>query len=95
VFSVVLFGLGVGNAISVPPVIANLEFSKGDAARAVALIVAISQGAYAIAPAVFGLFRELWSDQIIFVVSVAIQVAAIVAYLLGAGCASPPHAAID
>lgn len=95
VFGVVLFGLGVGNAISVPPVIANLEFSKGDAARAVALIVAISQGAYAIAPAVFGLFRELWSDQIIFVASVAIQVAAIVAYLLGAGRASPPHAAID
>jgi len=59
VVGVVLFGLGVGNAISVPPVIANLEFSKEDAARIVALIVAISQGAYAIAPAVFGQFREL------------------------------------
>ncbi|KSV65460.1 hypothetical protein N183_34035 [Sinorhizobium sp. Sb3] len=92
---VVLFGLGVGNAISVPPVIANLEFSKGDAARAFALIVAISQGAYAIAPAVFGLFCEIWSDQIIFIASVAIQVAAIVAYHLGAGRPSPPHAAID
>jgi len=89
VVGVVLFGLGVGNAISVPPVIANLEFSKEDAARIVALIVAISQGAYAIAPAVFGQFRELWSDQIIFVASVAIQVAAIVAYLFGAGRASP------
>ncbi|MCV3205669.1 MFS transporter [Mesorhizobium sp. YC-39] len=95
VVGVVLFGLGVGNAISVPPVIANLEFSKEDAARAVALIVAISQGAYAIAPAVFGLFRELWSDQIIFVASVAIQVAAIAAYLLGAGRAASPHDAID
>lgn len=95
VVGVVLFGLGVGNAISVPPVIANLEFSKEDAARAVALIVAISQGAYAIAPAVFGLFRELWSDQIIFVASVAIQVAAMAAYLLGTGRATPPHAAID
>lgn len=95
VVGVVLFGLGVGNAISVPPVIANLEFSKEDAARAVALIVAISQGAYAIAPAVFGLFRELWSDQIIFVASVAIQVAAIAAYLLGARRATPPYDAID
>jgi predicted MFS family arabinose efflux permease len=89
VVGVVLFGLGVGNALSVPPVIANLEFSKNDAARTVALIVAISQGAYAIAPAVFGVFRELWSDQIIFVASVALQVAAIVAYLFGAGRASP------
>ncbi|MEP9380058.1 MFS transporter [Aquabacter sp. CN5-332] len=95
VVGVVLFGLGVGNAISVPPVIANLEFSKEDAARAVALIVAISQGAYAIAPAVFGLFRELWSDQIIFVASVAIQIAAIVAYLLGGGRSAPPQAAIN
>ncbi|MGR9426225.1 MFS transporter [Rhizobium leguminosarum] len=85
VLGVVLFGLGVGNAISVPPVIANLEFSGGDAARAVALIVAISQGAYAIAPAVFGLFRELWSDQIIFFASVVIQLAAISAYLFGSG----------
>jgi hypothetical protein len=75
-------------------VIANLEFSKNDAARAVALIVAISQGAYAIAPAVFGVLRELWSDQIIFFASVAIQAGAIVAYLLGARRASPPHAAI-
>jgi MFS family permease len=41
VLGVVLFGLGVGNASSVPPVIANLEFSERDAARAVALIVAI------------------------------------------------------
>lgn len=80
---VVLFGFGVGNAISVPPVIANLEFSKEDAARAVALIVAISQGAYALAPAAFGLMRQLWSDQIIFIASVVIQLAAIVAYLLG------------
>ncbi|NKJ39549.1 MFS transporter [Rhizobium sp. SG570] len=90
VLGVVLFGLGVGNAISVPPVIANLEFSKEDAARAVALIVAISQGAYAIAPAVFGLFRELWSDEVIFVASVVIQLAAIGAYLFGSGRTAPP-----
>ncbi|MGN8117405.1 MFS transporter [Labrys sp. 22185] len=90
VLGVIFFGLGVGNAISVPPVIANLEFSKEDAARAVALIVAISQGAYAIAPAVFGLFRELWSDEVIFVASVVIQLAAIGAYLFGSGRTEPP-----
>jgi predicted MFS family arabinose efflux permease len=83
VLGVVLFGLGVGNAISVPPVIANFEFSEKDAARAVALIVAISQGAYAIAPTVFGLFRQFWCDQTIFVTAIIIQLAAIFAYLLG------------
>lgn len=83
ILGVVLFGLGLGNAISVPPVIANLEFPSNDAARAVALIVAISQGAYATAPAMFGLLRQLWSDQIIFVAAVVIQLAAIAAYLLG------------
>lgn len=83
ILGVVLFGLGVGNAISIPPVIANLEFPSDDAARAVALIVAISQGAYATAPAVFGLLRQLWSDQIIFLAAVATQLAAIAAYLLG------------
>jgi len=83
ILGVVLFGLGVGNAISVPPVIANLEFRGSQAPRAVALIVAISQGAYAIAPAVFGVFRQIWSDQIIFIVATVIQFVAIAAYLLG------------
>ncbi|ARP84653.1 hypothetical protein CAL12_20450 [Bordetella genomosp. 8] len=78
---VVLFGLGVGNAISVPPVIGNLEFSSKDAVRAVALIVAISQGGYAIAPAAFGLLREVFSDQLMFLTASAIEVLAIIAYL--------------
>jgi len=83
IFGAVLFGLGVGNAISVPPVIANLEFSGADAARAVALIVAISQGAYAIAPVLFGLLRQTLSDQAMFAAAILIQLAAIAAYLLG------------
>ena len=83
VFGAVLFGLGVGNAISVPPVIANLEFSSADAGRAVALIVAISQGAYAIAPVLFGLLRQTLSDQTMFATAIMIQLAAIAAYLLG------------
>ncbi|MFM0527340.1 MFS transporter [Paraburkholderia strydomiana] len=83
ILGVVLFGLGVGNAISVPPVIANLELSAGNAPRAVALIVAISQGAYAIAPAVFGLLRQIWSNDVVFLTAVSIQLLAIVAYLGG------------
>jgi MFS family permease len=83
ILGVVLFGLGVGNAISVPPVIANLELSSGSAPRAVALIVAISQGAYAIAPAVFGLLRQIWSNDVVFLTAVLVQLLAIAAYLGG------------
>lgn len=76
------------DANSVPPAIANLEFSR-KTQRELWLIVAILQGVYAIAPGLFSLFRELWSDQIIFTASVAIQLSAIIAYLLGAGRAAP------
>ena len=54
---VVLFGFGIGNATSLPPLIAQVEFVKDDVARVVPLIVAISQGAYAFAPAAFGVIR--------------------------------------
>ncbi|MEQ1783690.1 MAG: MFS transporter [Hyphomonadaceae bacterium] len=54
VLGVCLFGFGIGNATSLPPLIAQVEFAKDDVARVVALIVAISQGFYAFAPAAFG-----------------------------------------
>lgn len=85
VLGVLLFGLGVGNAISVPPVIANLEFSGSHASRTVALIVAISQGVYAVAPALFGMLRQLFSNQSIFEVAFVVQLLAIAAYLRGGG----------
>jgi hypothetical protein len=56
---VVLFGVGFGNSTSLPPLIAQVEFVKDDVMRVVALIVGISQGAYAFAPAAFGLIREM------------------------------------
>ena len=55
---VVLFGLGFGNATSLPPLIAQVEFVEDDVPRVAALIVGIAQGGYAIAPAFFGLVRE-------------------------------------
>jgi MFS family permease len=88
ILGVVLFGFGVGNAISVPPVIANLEFPSREAARVVALIIGISQGAYAIAPALFGLLRQVCSDRIMFLAAATIQLAAIIAYLFGRGTRS-------
>jgi hypothetical protein len=55
---VVLFGVGFGNATSLPPLVAQREFAERDMQRVVALIVGISQGIYAFAPALFGLVRE-------------------------------------
>lgn len=54
-----LFGFGIGNATSLPPLIAQAEFDRADVARVVPAIVAIAQAAYAFAPAAFGVIREL------------------------------------
>ena len=54
---VMLFGAGIGNATSLPPLIVQSEFAKEDVARVIALIVAVAQGTYAFAPAVFGALR--------------------------------------
>lgn len=52
---VVLFGLGIGNATSLPPLIAQAEFARDMVPRVVARCVALSQGLYAFAPAVLAL----------------------------------------
>jgi hypothetical protein len=87
---VVLFGAGIGNATSLPPLIAQVEFAKADVLRVVALIVAISQGTYAFAPAAFGLIRELappWSATSpggapwLFIAAAVIQTLAVIVFL--------------
>ena len=89
---VVLFGFGIGNATSVPPLIAQVEFVKEDVLRAVPMIVAIGQGTYAFAPATFGLIRE-FAPQIgsaapgaaphLYLAAAAIQGAAVTLFLSG------------
>jgi hypothetical protein len=54
VFGVLLFGCGIGNAGSLPPLIAQRDFAAHDVPRVVATSAAVSQGAYAFAPALFG-----------------------------------------
>jgi hypothetical protein len=88
---VMLFGAGIGNATSLPPLIAQVEFVKDDVQRVVALIVAIAQGAYAFAPAAFGLIRDLSPQAIhgsadapyFFVGAALVQVLAIGSLLAG------------
>lgn len=80
---VLLFGFGIGNATSFPPLIAQAEFTKEDAARVVPLIVAMAQATYAFAPATFGLIREALPTAIwpILLVAALIKMLAIAAFL--------------
>lgn len=87
---VILFGAGIGNATSLPPLIAQREFSKADVARVVPLIVATSQASYAFAPAGFGLLRTFSSElgaigggPLLFVVAACVQCAAVASFLAG------------
>jgi MFS family permease len=92
VLGVVLFGFGIGNATSLPPLIAQVEFVKEDVPRVVPMIVALGQGIYAFAPAAFGLIRELaptvttasaGAAPYLFIAAAAIQGAAITSFMLG------------
>ena len=82
---VVLIGLGIGNATSLPPLIAQTEFTPAQSGRVVALSVAAAQFAYSFAPGVFGVLRAVAPDAAVFGLAMAVQAAAVVAYLLGRG----------
>ena len=87
---VVLFGAGFGNATSLPPLVAQVEFVSEDVARVVPLIVAMAQAGYAFAPAAFGLIRELagtgahpGAAPMLFAVAAMVQGLAMAVFLLG------------
>ena len=72
---VMLFGAGIGNATSLPPLIAQAEFPRQQTQRVVALIVATAQGCYAFAPAVFGVVKSFsgGTGVAIFILAAVIQ----------------------
>jgi MFS family permease len=55
----VLFGLGLGNLVSLPPLIVESEFAAADAGRVVALAIAVNQASFSFAPGVFGAVYDL------------------------------------
>lgn len=55
----VVVGLTVGNMLSLPPLIAQAEFTRADVGRVVALVTAVNQATYALTPGGFGLLRDL------------------------------------
>ncbi|AHL34669.1 membrane protein [Pseudomonas brassicacearum] len=91
--AVVLIGSGIGNATSLPPLIAQTEFSREQTARVIALMVAISQATYAFAPAFFGLVRSAFSDPnhaIVAVVTGAVVVQGLAILSFYRGVAARP-----
>ncbi len=80
----VLFGLGVGNLTSLPPLIAQREFRPADVGTVVALVVATNQAVFAFAPAVFGWLRDATdSYAVAFCLAAIVQVAAALIVLSG------------
>jgi MFS transporter len=80
---VLLFGVGIGNVTSMPPLIAQVEFVKDDVPRVIALVVAIGQGTYAFAPAAFGFIREFAGAGAAFAIAALIYLAAMGMLLIG------------
>jgi len=80
---VLLFGAGIGNATSLPPLIAQVEFAKADTARV---------ATYAFAPAVFGALgaqaQDPWQAAtgdmpVVFILAAIVQAIAIGCFLAG------------
>ncbi len=80
----ILFGLGMGNFVLLPPLIAQVEFPHGDAARVVALVIAVNHAVFAFAPAALGLLRDItgWGGAPIALAAL-VQLAALVVVLTG------------
>lgn len=96
-FGVALFGWGIGNVTSLPPLLGQQDFGAADQQRVVALIVAYAQVAFALAPAVFGFVRSSGSAPdtfplSIFMLAIACQIMAIVSLLAGRRRSSQPEA---
>jgi hypothetical protein len=89
---ILLFGSGIGNATSLPPLIAQVEFTKGDLARVIALVIGIAQATYAFAPATFGVLLTALGGSgahfgpatgTFFIVAATLQGIAIACFLAG------------
>jgi MFS family permease len=80
----ILFGLGIGNLTSLPPLIAQREFDRADVAGVVALVVAINQATFALAPAVFGALRDWTTDyRAAFALAAIVQIGAALIVVTG------------
>jgi len=86
----VLFGLGLGNLVSLPPLLVQQEFARTDVGKVVALMVAINQAVFAFAPAVLGIIRDLaGSYTLSFLLAAAMQMLSALVVLFGRASHQP------
>lgn len=71
-----LFGLGLGNLLSLPPLIAQAEWPPAEVAAVVAAVTAVNQAFYAFAPGLFGVLRDAAGDGAVAMAALLLQVAA-------------------
>jgi MFS family permease len=80
----ILFGLGIGNLLSLPPLIAQTEFAAANVARVVALVTALNQAVFAFAPAILGVVREVSGAYTVpFLIAAVVQIIAGAVIVLG------------
>ncbi len=80
---VVLFGLGIGQLLSLPPLIAQAEWPAAEVAKVVALVTAVNQAFYAFGPAIFGAALDAWGPVAPPVLAGLLQLAAAVVLTRG------------
>ena len=73
----ILFGLGVGNLITLPPLIAHRDLPAAHVGTAVALVTSINQAVFAFAPAMVGIARDYFGDySVAFALAAGLQLCA-------------------
>jgi MFS family permease len=92
----ILFGLGIGSLLSLPPLIAQREFAETAVPRVVALVTAVNQAVFAFAPAAFGVLREASGAYAVpFLAAAMVQVIAGAVVIRGRVCVSIGEVARD
>ena len=79
-----LFGLGVGNLTSLPPLITQKTFASHDVATVVALLTSVNQAVFALAPVAIGLLRDATTSYVLpFVIAAVLQAIAAAIIVFG------------
>jgi MFS family permease len=73
---VVLFGLGIGQLLSLPPLIAQAEWPPAEVGRVVAMVTAVNQAFYAFGPGLLGAALDAFGPVAPPVLAGVLQVAA-------------------
>lgn len=80
----VLFGLGLGNLVSLPALVVQAEFERAQTGRVISLVNGLTQGATSVGPAVFGALYDFGGGTpTVLAAAVALQLASAAIVLLG------------